>query len=175
VVQDTLRQWGDYRDCRGASSYRNARCGDRSQDFVKILCVNGAITAIANGHLPTVITAMRAAGIDLKDFVKILCVNGAITAIANGHLPTVITAMRAAGIDDDDVFYLFLRISRISRTLSRFSASMGRLQRLPKVNSMRQSQRCARPQSLTISMDHDSGPSRSNRPSCKRELVEHHC
>jgi hypothetical protein len=72
------------------------------KDFVKILCVNGAITLISNCHLPAVLTVLRDVSIESKDFVKILCVGGAITLIADGCLPTVINVLRVSGIEPKD-------------------------------------------------------------------------
>jgi stage V sporulation protein SpoVS len=72
--------------------------GFGKKDFLELLCVGGALTAIANGSLPTAIEAMRLAGFEKKDFLELLCVDGALTAMANGSLPTAIETLRKEGI-----------------------------------------------------------------------------
>jgi stage V sporulation protein SpoVS len=80
--------------------------GFGKKDFWELLCVGGALTAMANGSLPTAIEAMRLAGFEKRDFLKLLCVNGALTAMANGSLPTAIEAMRLAGFEKRDFLEL---------------------------------------------------------------------
>jgi hypothetical protein len=72
--------------------------GFETKDFLKLLCVGGALTAMANGSLPTAIEAMRQSGFETKDFLKLLCVGGALTAMANGSLPRAIEALCREGI-----------------------------------------------------------------------------
>ena len=74
------------------------KAGFENKDFMGLLTVGGALTAMASGSLPKAIEAMKKAGFENKDFMGLLTVKGALTVMANGSLILATETLRREGV-----------------------------------------------------------------------------